>query len=222
MADGVKRGRGRPPGDPDQVKRASFNTRLRPALKQALMEAARQASRSLSEEIEFRLERSVQDQHMATALRLGVHIGSTLVKGLSVLSENTEMKGSTARHVSAIRAMGELIQASGIYEGGLGSLMGQAKKISPQLVSLLDQFDESLDPFHPGGARAGAKERARRQAMSSDEFREKVQREHEKKVRQIAKEKGTTPEVINQRLQTAFEASSPPPPTRKPRAKNRP
>ena len=64
--------RGRPPLDPGIAKRASFNTRLRPALKLALETAAKQEGRSLSEEIEFRLERSLDDErHLADALELG-------------------------------------------------------------------------------------------------------------------------------------------------------
>ena len=50
--------RGRPPLKAGEAKRASFNTRLRNALKESLEESARVAGRSLSEEIESRLERS--------------------------------------------------------------------------------------------------------------------------------------------------------------------
>ncbi len=50
--------RGRPPLKSGEAKRASFNTRLRNALKEHLEESARAAGRSLSEEIETRLERS--------------------------------------------------------------------------------------------------------------------------------------------------------------------
>jgi hypothetical protein len=50
--------RGRPPLKSGEAKRASFNTRLRKALKEQLEESARAAGRSLSEEIESRLERS--------------------------------------------------------------------------------------------------------------------------------------------------------------------
>jgi hypothetical protein len=64
--------RGRPRLEPGIAKRASFNTRLRPALKLALETAAKQEGRSLSEEIEFRLERSLDDErHLADALELG-------------------------------------------------------------------------------------------------------------------------------------------------------
>lgn len=50
--------RGRPPLKAGEAKRASFNTRLRNALKERLEDSARSAGRSLSEEIESRLERS--------------------------------------------------------------------------------------------------------------------------------------------------------------------
>jgi hypothetical protein len=64
--------RGRPQLEPGKAKRASFNTRLRPALKAALETAAKQEGRSLSEEIEFRLEQSLdEERHMADALELG-------------------------------------------------------------------------------------------------------------------------------------------------------
>ena len=51
--------RGRPPLKSGEAKRASFNTRFRNTLKEQLEIYARAAGRSLSEEIEFRLERSV-------------------------------------------------------------------------------------------------------------------------------------------------------------------
>ena len=64
--------RGRPPLAPGKAKRASFNTRLRPSLKVVLEAAATQQGRSLSEEIEFRLERSLDDQRLLVeALELG-------------------------------------------------------------------------------------------------------------------------------------------------------
>ena len=51
--------RGRPRMKPGQAKRASFNTRLRAPLKEHLAKEAAIAGRSLSEEIEHRLERSL-------------------------------------------------------------------------------------------------------------------------------------------------------------------
>jgi hypothetical protein len=64
--------RGRPRLEPGIAKRGSFNTRLRPALKLALETAAKQEGRSLSEEIESRLERSLDDErHLVDALELG-------------------------------------------------------------------------------------------------------------------------------------------------------
>lgn len=65
-------GRGRPKMSEGAAKRAAFNTRLRGQLKSRLEDAARNAGRSLSEEIEARLERSIQfegyvDEAMANA-----------------------------------------------------------------------------------------------------------------------------------------------------------
>ena len=54
----VSRGRGRPPKPRDEVKRASFQTRMREPLRMRLEIAAEENGRSLSEEIEQRLEDS--------------------------------------------------------------------------------------------------------------------------------------------------------------------
>src|SRR5690242_15151997 len=67
-----KRTRGRPPLTDESAKRAAFNTRLRSALKLSLEAAASRKGRSLSEEIEFRLERSLEEErHLVDALELG-------------------------------------------------------------------------------------------------------------------------------------------------------
>ena len=60
-SEGSRPRRGRPPKSGER-KRASFNTRLRDSLKSQLEAAAALAGRSLSEEIEFRLEHSLDDQ----------------------------------------------------------------------------------------------------------------------------------------------------------------
>ena len=54
--------RGRPALKPGSPKRSSFNTRLRTEIKQQLETEAQIVGRSLSEEIEFRLERSLQQE----------------------------------------------------------------------------------------------------------------------------------------------------------------
>ncbi len=54
--------RGRPALKPGSPKRSSFNTRLSAEIKQQLETEAQIAGRSLSEEIEFRLERSLQQE----------------------------------------------------------------------------------------------------------------------------------------------------------------
>jgi hypothetical protein len=60
--DAGRRRRGRPALPVGEAKRASFNTRLRNDTKERLEKEARKAGRSLSEEIEYRLERSIQVQ----------------------------------------------------------------------------------------------------------------------------------------------------------------
>jgi hypothetical protein len=61
--------RGRPPLHAGQSKRASFNTRLTPALKDWLEKRASESGRSLSEEIEHRLDKSRTDEDFARVVR---------------------------------------------------------------------------------------------------------------------------------------------------------
>jgi len=82
--------RGRPPKTLGEPKRAQFNTRLRPSLKEALDADAQANGRSLSEEIELRLEQSLSQETRARDLRemLALALGSevaalTLALGLA-------------------------------------------------------------------------------------------------------------------------------------------
>ncbi len=81
-----RRSPGRPPKG-DEAKRTQFNTRLRVAVRDRINDAAIQAGRSLSEEIEFRLERSLDDQNRlkeALELALGPRVaGITLLSGFA-------------------------------------------------------------------------------------------------------------------------------------------
>jgi hypothetical protein len=56
----ARRGPGRPPKPEGEAKRAFYQARIREALKAELETSASAAGRSLSEEIEFRLERSLE------------------------------------------------------------------------------------------------------------------------------------------------------------------
>jgi len=56
----ISRRRGRPAKPDGEAKRAAFQTRMRTALRQRLQQAADQNGRSLSEEIEWRLEHSLE------------------------------------------------------------------------------------------------------------------------------------------------------------------
>jgi hypothetical protein len=68
MGPAKKRKRGRPPLPPGKAKRAYFNTRLSDDLKARLEDAAKKSGHSLSEEIEARLEKSVQEEALAPLL----------------------------------------------------------------------------------------------------------------------------------------------------------
>lgn len=76
-ASAKKRPRGRPPLKPGRGKRSSFNTRIRPQLKEHLERDAKSAGRSLSEEIESRLEESYlrdkADERVREAVLEGIY-----------------------------------------------------------------------------------------------------------------------------------------------------
>jgi hypothetical protein len=121
MVEGKRRGR--PPLEPGRAKRASFNTRIRPALKLALDTAAKEQGRSLSEEIEFRLERSLDEERpqMAT-FRNGILIGFLLAfrsldKAQDILNESALIfeivaEGELpAAHNELVAAHNELVKA---------------------------------------------------------------------------------------------------------------
>ena len=76
-ASAKKKARGRPPLEPGRAKRGSFNTRIRPQLKENLERDAKSAGRSLSEEIESRLEESYlrdkADERVREAVLEGIY-----------------------------------------------------------------------------------------------------------------------------------------------------
>jgi hypothetical protein len=57
--------RGRPPKPPQEGERIGIGFRVTPALKRKIEAAAKESGRSQSQEIEFRLERSFEQQEMA-------------------------------------------------------------------------------------------------------------------------------------------------------------
>ena len=66
------RSRGRPALPAESVKRHALGLRTTKALKDALLRASEQSGRSLAQEIELRLERSLDSQHhLAEVLELG-------------------------------------------------------------------------------------------------------------------------------------------------------
>jgi Arc-like DNA binding domain len=84
-----RRGRGRP-SKGSEAKRASFNTRIREALKQRLEAAAFEAGRSLSEEIEFRLEQSFVMESTVADLKRRLEQSEDLNLRCNVLDSQVE------------------------------------------------------------------------------------------------------------------------------------
>lgn len=74
-----KRGRGRPRMSPEARKRNNVVFRTRDQIKQQLEIAAKNNQRSLSEEIEYRLEKSVEHERLAADLLSGAAAGKTVV-----------------------------------------------------------------------------------------------------------------------------------------------
>jgi len=77
---------GRPPKGP-APKRASFNTRIRSAVKESLDAAAREAGRSLSEEIEKRLDESLLGGRLTAAFLRELAAGAQAVGGENWLDD---------------------------------------------------------------------------------------------------------------------------------------
>ena len=150
--------RGRPPLEPGKAKRASFNTRLRPSLKVELETAAKQEGRSLSEEIEFRLERSLEDQvQIAAAISVGMEIGSKMLCTLQKLSADAQKQGQFIehRHGPPVLAAGNLVQLV-IDAGALSRATSyeRLRKRFPQLVSALERLEKEISAFDSAGTTA--------------------------------------------------------------------
>jgi hypothetical protein len=141
--------RGRPPLEPGKAKRAAFNTRLRPSLKLALEAAAKQEGRSLSEEIEFRLERSLEDQRqIGTAISLGMYIGISVLDWFKKLTADVKKHGDPARHTRAIVAIKDILEGVITVRGEPAppgqDLLQEAVDRFPQLGIPLMNLEEAL------------------------------------------------------------------------------
>jgi hypothetical protein len=136
--------RGRPPMPPNEVKRASFNTRLRTALKNELERAASDSGRSLSEEIEFRLERSF---HTQAGLRemLELRFGPELARILDIVGRDAaaEIRKATG---------GELdVHANWIDNE---KAFGAAREAVENVLALFDPRPQSQRPRQSWGLAA--------------------------------------------------------------------
>jgi hypothetical protein len=149
--------------EPGKAKRASFNTRLRPSLKLALESAAKQEGRSLSEEIEFRLERSLEDQlQMGAAIGLGMSMGATMLEALETLAQEARHEGCKEHlHGPTTNAASDLVSK---VVWGYSPLSGvetysplsdkRLKKEFPELVSAVEQLREKISAVNSAGTEA--------------------------------------------------------------------
>jgi hypothetical protein len=147
--------RGRPPLESGKAKRASFNTRLRPNLKLSLESAAREEGRSLSEEIEFRLERSLEEQRqMGAAISLGIAIGGAVIIAFQRLKKDAQKtSGLVDRHKPALTSILELLRGVVAVEELSGS-REKLKEKFPSLIRSLEQLQDKIDEIDPAEAEA--------------------------------------------------------------------
>ena len=68
MSEGEKRGRGRPPKAPEKGKRQNYTFRLHDSTRERLLATADAANRTLSEEIEYRVEKSFEQEERIASL----------------------------------------------------------------------------------------------------------------------------------------------------------
>jgi hypothetical protein len=124
----TKRRRGRPPKK-SETKRAAFQTRLHPSLRDRLQEAADEAGRSLSEEVEQRL--------LASFDRVESHFGGPVGFNAAL------MLFANFRHAGNLRA-----QANGHPEWGIAQWLHDADCFERALAELV----RSVWSQHPNEA----------------------------------------------------------------------
>jgi TraY domain len=120
--DAGGRRRGRPALPFGEAKRASFNTRLRNDTKERLEKEARTAGRSLSEEIEYRLEQSIQVQD-AQCEAFGGELPLKLMLALAALAAAT----------SAVRGKDWLREKS-VFDEVIGQWLVALRTLRPGVI----------------------------------------------------------------------------------------
>jgi hypothetical protein len=136
-------GRGRPALPAGAAKRASFNTRLRQSIKERLEREAAKAGRSLSEEIERRLEASLEREDIRTRFYGGPELDA-LYKQIASAAEFIELK----RGKSWIKDYEAFIA----FNAALKSILRQLERLrppaSPGSVAIVRDLFE-LEPKQP-------------------------------------------------------------------------
>jgi len=136
-------GRGRPPLPAGAAKRASFNTRLRQSIKERLEGEAAKAGRSLSEEIERRLEASLEHEDTRTRFYGGPEL-DVLFKQIASAAEIIELK----RGKSWIKDYESFIAFNAALKRILRQLEGLRPQPSPHSVTIVKDLFE-LRPEQP-------------------------------------------------------------------------
>jgi hypothetical protein len=120
--DLAKRGRGRPPKPAGEAKRAFFNTRLRASTKDALDSAAAERGRSLSEEIEARLDESIDRD-----ARYGGPLGRGFMEMVGAVIEHVYHRTGKSWLDDDMAYSGTLLAFQGML-GRLGAKSAEARK----------------------------------------------------------------------------------------------
>jgi hypothetical protein len=136
-------GRGRPPLPAGAAKRASFNTRLRQSIKERLEGEAAKAGRSLSEEIERRLEASLEHEDTRTRFYGGPELDA-LFKQVASAAEIIELQ----RGKSWIKDYETFIAFNAALNSILRQLEGLRPQASPHSVTIVKDLFE-LRPEQP-------------------------------------------------------------------------
>lgn len=120
-----KRGRGRPPKPPGELKRAPFSARLRDSLRARLEEEAAKRGYSLSEEIEARLEASFISIESRFGGRAGLEAATMLTASFLYVG------GAYARAKGIPDGPDEWLKDPEIFERALATLVRSTWEYHP-------------------------------------------------------------------------------------------
>jgi hypothetical protein len=134
--------RGRRPKD---QKRIPVSLRVTPTLHSRLVAMSDESGRSLTQEVEFLLERALEERRqMATALSLGMDIGSALAFTLLAVSKDAMRlnRWQPDRHEQPVCAMGEVLHALTARGVPYHRSVEEAKLAFPELARSLAHLEK--------------------------------------------------------------------------------